>query len=174
MLMIVTIPGAVILLQQRTNIVPQAREETRQPEVTKPEEKKSIEGIYWVIATQDGKYSSEEKQLFPKPDTLTVQSLSASEVKISFETETPVNSKLGYSPNPDWNYLAMGEEGVKYNPENEKWISLPENTSHNFILKNLTPKKKYFYIIKVYKGNKGYEFGYSAPDHAYSFTVGEE
>ncbi len=157
LLMIVTLPAALILLQKRTAFVPRAK-------VEKP--------MAWILYRENETYSPQEKKLFPQ--NLNIQNPSNTQVKISFETQIPVRSKLGFSPDSDWNYLLMEEEGVEYNPENEKWSSLPKSTDHEFVLKDLTPGGKYYFIISVYNESSGYEFGYDEPDHAFSFTAGEE
>lgn len=175
LLMAATLPATIILVQNKTTIAPKAQEEASEPKHPTPEK------LYSQLTAEQ---QQEEWVKEIKPQNLKIEAVSSDTVKISFNTQGAFLSSILYSPDENWNYLTMIQEGdwtdewrQRYHPENQKYVEpvggKEIKTEHEFILENLVPGQKYYFAIRVENPEAKivYEFGLEQPENHYIFVA---
>ena len=179
LLMAATLPAGISLVQTQTQLSSRAKEEAVLPSPTpKPPKTRTT---YNPLTVED---QQQEWVQDIKPQNVGTQTISSGTVRITFTTNTAYPSSIIYSPDEDWNYLTMRQEGdvgdewkQRYHYENEKEADPKTRdeptTEHEYVLKNLTPGQKYYYAIRIENPEHKdiYEFGLEQPENHYTFIV---
>jgi hypothetical protein len=179
LLMAATLPATIILVQNRTTIAPKAEEMTTTPTpIVKP-----IRAAKTFIALTKGDQQSGQADTI-KPREVEIKTVSSGSVKITFTTQGAYPSLIRYSPDKDWNFLTMLQEGDigdewqgRYHSENQVNVEpvggAVAKTQHEFILNNLVAGQKYYFVIEIEKTTENivYQFGLEQPEGYYTFVA---
>ena len=179
LLMAATLPATIILVQNRTTIAPKAEEMTMTPT---PIVKPIGTAKTFIALTKEERESTQAEPI--KPRNLEIKAVSSNSIKITFSTQGAYPSLIRYSPDEDWNYLTMLQEGdvgdewqQRYHSENQVNVEPvggeAAKAQHEFVLENLVVGKKYYFVIEIEKTEEKtvYIFGSGQPENYYTFIA---
>lgn len=179
LLMAATLPATIILVQNKTILAPKAEEVTMTPT---PIVKPIGTAKTFIALTKEEEESIQAEPM--KPKNLEIKAVSSGSVKITFSTQGAYPSLIRYSPDEDWNYLTMFQEGdigdewqQRYHSENQVNVEPvggeAAKTQHEFVLENLVMGKKYYFVIEIEKTEEKtvYIFGSGQPEGYYTFVA---
>jgi hypothetical protein len=179
LLMAATLPATIILVQNKTFFAPKAEEISPNPT---PAVRPGGAGKAFIALTPGEQESAQAEPI--KPRNVEIKTVSLESVKITFSTQEAYPSLIRYSPDENWNYLTMIQEGDvgdewqgRYHSENQVNVEplggSQASTTHEFLLENLIPGQKYYFVIEIEKTeeNTVYLFGLGQPENYYTFIT---
>jgi hypothetical protein len=179
LLLAATLPATVIVVQNKTQVASKATEVTPTPT---PTVRPARTAKAFIALTEEEQGSAQAEPI--KPRSLEIETISSGSVKITFSTQGAYSSLIRYSPDEDWNYLTMLQEGdvgeewrERYHPENEISVESVSGSGarieHEFLLENLILGQKYYFVIEIEKTEENivYLFGLEQPENYYTFIA---